>query len=65
MAGKSVSPLVMAVRVRLRGSLLCSVNLFVMSPHSDYFYDLFFFKYLVHQSVLNVNSSGVCTSQIS
>lgn len=39
--------------------------LFIMGPHPDDFYNLLLFIYLVHKTVLDVDSTGVGPFKIS
>jgi len=36
-----------------------------MRPHPDDLYGLFIFQYLIHETVLNIYSAGICTTQIT
>ena len=52
-----------AVYISRGGAILISVEaLLVMCPHSNNFNDLFFTKYLIYKSVLNVYSARICAS---
>jgi hypothetical protein len=42
-----------------------ATELFIMGPHADDLDQLFFFQHLIDQAMLNINSTGICTGQIS
>lgn len=43
----------------------CSPYLFVMSPQSQHFHYALRFEHFVDKSVLNIDSSGICTHKIA